>query len=343
MRSGDNLAKEKKIDFKRKAHRVIIPLYIPKEEGYYQESFKSFKYCLLSLLKTSSTELKISVVSNGSCGSVEEKLQTLYNEKLIDDLVLVKENIGKVNAILKVLRTTEERLVTITDADVLFLDRWEDAVFDVFTAFPKAAAVSPVPLFGNQKTKTLNIWWDYFFSSKFRFENVIDPDAMTKFAKSIGWPWLDKKYKDVILTIESDNGTKAVVGCNHMAVTYKTEVFKAMPDKNSIYALGGDSEKLYLDEPTIKCDGYRLATQENYAYHIGNTIEPWLSEIYENLTEVKRKNNFDLKFKKLKPNKIRYFITQKVFSKLFLSRCLLKLFYRWKGLEVNKLNYFFDN
>jgi hypothetical protein len=55
-------------------------------------------------------------------------------------LIIEKDLIGKINSILKVLRTAEERLITITDADVLFVNGWEQAVLNVFEAFPKAGS-----------------------------------------------------------------------------------------------------------------------------------------------------------------------------------------------------------
>ena len=44
--------------------------------------------CLESLHKTSYSSLKISVVSNGSCNSVNSKLLAMQQQELIDELII---------------------------------------------------------------------------------------------------------------------------------------------------------------------------------------------------------------------------------------------------------------
>ena len=219
MRKGKNISKDKLLKKEPCSHRVIIPLYIPHENDYYNDSFDIFKMCLLSIKKTSLSPLKISVINSGSCANVHAKLITLFEGGYIDELIVEKDNIGKINAILKALKTTEERLITITDADVLFLNCWEDQVLNIFKSFPKAGVVCPVPVFRTQLRLTSNIWMRYLFSNKLKFRPVKNKEAMTRFAKSIGWPWLDVKYKDVIATLKSNNGDLAVVGASHFVGT----------------------------------------------------------------------------------------------------------------------------
>jgi hypothetical protein len=92
-------------------HRFIVPLYIPNEEGYYKDAFQFFTYCLFSANKTSISQLKVSVISNGSCDTINTKLLQLQQEGQIDELIIEKDLIGKINSILKVA-TAEERLIT---------------------------------------------------------------------------------------------------------------------------------------------------------------------------------------------------------------------------------------
>jgi hypothetical protein len=342
MRKGENLKKDVLLEDAENFHRVIIPLYIPHENDYYKDAFDIFDMSLRSLHKTSVNALVVSVICNACASNVTTKVFALHKEGKIDELIIVNEAIGKVNAILKALRTARERLITVTDADVLFLNGWELAVLDVFKAFPKAGVVSPVPLFGNQKRLTFNIWFDYFFSKKIRFKKVKEPEGMTRFVNSIGWPWLAEKYKDVILTIMSKNGITAVVGCGHMAATYKSEVFNSMPKANTQYQLGGNSEQLYLDFPVVKHDGYRLATYGNYAYHMGNTLEDWMKEAYAGLHE-ETKSNDSPQLTHLPRKNLNYLIKQKLFAKLFKVKVSQKLFYRFKGLKKDKLTYFFKD
>tara|TARA_R110002124_G_scaffold287089_1_gene470314 strand:+ start:90949 stop:91983 length:1035 start_codon:yes stop_codon:yes gene_type:complete len=341
MRKGTNTKKDVLLELPNHQHRVIIPLYIPHENDYYKEAFQIFEMCLHSLRKTASSALVISVVCNACDANVVKKTSALYETGAIDELVVVRDTIGKLNAILKVLRTSQERLITITDADVLFLNNWEAEVLKVFQSFPKAGVVSPVPLFGNMKKLTFNIWFDYFFSEKLRFKKVKDPEGMTRFVNSIGWPRLDKRFKDVILTLNSTDGCTAVVGCNHMTATYKREVFESMPKGNSAYQLGGNSEYDYLDVPVVKHDGYRLATHGNYAYHMGNTLEDWMVDTCEGLKDVEKSTPATKQLRILKRRKSAFFLKQKLMGKIFRNVGVQKWFYRKKGLEKAKLEYFF--
>ena len=313
MRQGENISRDQLVETGNYNHRVIMPLYVPNEKDYYKDSFSVFEMCLKSVNKTANSKIAVSVVSNGTCQTVNKRLLKFYEQGLINELIIEKDEIGKLNCILKVLRTSNERFLTVTDADVLFLNDWEDEVMKIFEAFPKASAVSPMPVFRTQNHYTSNIIFDYFFSKKIKFSEVKNPEALTKFAKSIGWEWLDDKWKDVIMTIDdSDNKLKAVVGCNHCTVTYKREIFKSIPSYNSKYKLGGDSEGVYLDQPSMYYDGYRLATYDNYAYHLGNKLEDWMRETFEGLKESNKKE-FTFETPVLKKSRFKHILKKHFF------------------------------
>ena len=337
MRKGENASKERLVTKSNSSHRVIMPLYIPEEGGYYKDAYTIFEYCLFSVLKTSSTLLKVSVISNNSCDEVNERLFQLQKQGHIDELIIEKEAIGKINSILKALRTAEERLITITDADVLFCNGWEEAVTAVFEAFPRAGAVSPVPVFRTHLRLTSFIWLRYFFSKNLKFRPVKNPEAMTRFANSIGWPWLDIKYKDVIGTLKSKNGTIAVLGCSHFVVTYKREVFSHLPKQNSKYQLGGDSEHLYLDSPVLRMGGYRLATYDNYAFHLGNTLENWMVAIFKEIKEEKKKGFLGEDLPQLKGSFLNYWFYEKVFKKLLSFKVVKRYVFKKKGLTAEQI------
>jgi len=340
MRKGKNISKDTLLPVSDPNHRVIIPLYIPNEEDYYKDAFTIFTYCLTSIQKTSISNIKVSVISNGSCNGVNAKLFQLQEDKYIDELIIEKENVGKINSILKALRTAEERLITITDADVLFDNNWEKEILEVFKAFPKAGAVSPVPVFRTHFRLTSNIWFDNLFSSRLKFRPVKDPESMTLFANSIGWPWLDIKYKDVIATLKSKQGLIAVLGSSHFVCTYKREVFSKMPKDNSIYKLGGNSEYLYTDLPVLKMGGYRLATYGNYAYHLGNVLEDWMTQKIYGLKEEHKNDSKSVRLKEMKFRPMYYFFTEKLFKKIFYIKLVREKILIYKGLHNTQINNF---
>jgi hypothetical protein len=339
MRIGSNPSNEKIIEEGSAFHRVIIPVYIPHENEYFKDAFQIFEYCLFSLIKTSSTNLKISIVSNGSCDAVNKKLFEMQQKLAIDELIIEKEGIGKINSVLKALRTAEERLITITDADVLFMNGWDQAVLNVFKAFPNAGAVCPAPVYRKHFQLTSNIWMKYLFSNKLRFLPVKNPEAMTKFANSIGWPWLDEKYKDVLATLTSHDEIIAMVGCSHFVATYKKEVFSEIPAGNTNFKIRGDSEHLYTDLPVLKKGGYRLSTYDNYAYHMGNVLEDWMTEKFENLLNIEKNNEIPV-FKTLKKPIIDVVLQEKIFKFLISFSFIKKRILTMKGLTKRQVEEF---
>ncbi|MCF7568957.1 glycosyltransferase family 2 protein [Sabulilitoribacter arenilitoris] len=339
MRKGNNPSNEEKVENGGGFHRAIIPVCIPHEKDYFKDAFEIFTYCLFSLKKTSSSNIGISVISNGSSDSINEKLLTLYKANHFDELIIERKGIGKINSILKALRTAEEQLITITDADVLFDNGWEDAVIQVFKNFPKAGAVCPVPVFRKQFQLTSNIWFRFLFSKKLKFSPVVNPEAMTQFAKSIGWPWLDKKYKDVIATLELKKDKIAVVGCSHFVATYKREVFLEMPNINSDFKIRGNSELLYTDQPVLKRGGYRLSTYDNYAYHMGNVLEDWIVDKFKILKD-SIKNDQNLKLKELKKPYINPLFIDKIFKFLISINIFKRSVLKNKGLTKKQIKNF---
>ena len=65
MRAGFNPTKGGKlIDREECHHRIIIPVHIPHEKDYFEDAYKIFEMCLTSVIKTSVSKIKISVISN---------------------------------------------------------------------------------------------------------------------------------------------------------------------------------------------------------------------------------------------------------------------------------------
>jgi hypothetical protein len=341
MRKGDNPSKNILLQSGESSHRVIMPLHIPNEEGYYKQAYKIFEMSIISLINTSAYKSKISVISDACCESVNSRLHKLFMENKIDELILEKHNIGKINSILKSLRTVNETFVTISDADVLFLDNWDEEVFTIFKKFPKAAVVSPTPVFRNHMNYTANIWIDNLFSKKLRFQEVKNPEALEKFAQSLGWNSLENRFKDVIATLESrDKSTIAVVGATHFVATYKTAYLKEMPKENSNFKLGGTSEGLYLDQPPFKSDGYRLTTYDNFAYHMGNHLESWLSDEFKKLNEIESKKDINFRVQKNTGKNFIKKIVEKIFLKFISRRSNYNYILRKKGLTKEQLKTF---
>ncbi|MNK66762.1 Glycosyl transferase family 2 [compost metagenome] len=331
MRLGFNPNKDKENSNLTHSHQIIIPVYIPNQNDYFKDSMAILTLCLESLFCTVHKKTFITVVNNGSCEEVTNYLQELYLKKKIHEIIETT-NIGKLNAILKGITGHNFPLITITDSDVLFLNGWQKATYSVFENFSKTGVVCPVPSSRSLRTYTSNIYWDNFFSKKLIFSKVRNPLALEKFAASIGNPnFYNKVHLENYFTVYNKN-EKAVIGAGHFVGTYRGEIFNSLEVKYSNYKMGGDSENEILDVPVVKKGLWRLSTEDNYAYHMGNVLEGWMHEEVLKLEENKVEIDFNIIPAKAN-SKWHYIFKNQIFGKIILNKKIMKYFIRWKGLS----------
>ncbi|ESU22181.1 hypothetical protein FEDK69T_21610 [Flavobacterium enshiense DK69] len=331
MRVGFNPQKDKELEENSFFHQIIIPVYIPNEKDYFRDSLSILKLCVSSLKKTTHNKTFFTIVNNGSCEEVISYLDDLYHKKIINEIIHTSK-IGKLNAILKGLGGHNFELVTIADADALFLNGWQNETYEVFKNFPKAGAVSPLPNPKMVRYLTSNILMENIFSKKLFFSNVKNPLALKKFAKSIDNVGLFNEFNlDKYLTVQN-NSFKAVVGSGHFVATYRGEIFNTLK-KYSGFSMGGDSERVFLDEPTIKNGFWRLSTLDNYVYHMGNTKEDWMElEVESAFYDTKNNDNF-IVVKGIKDKNVVNWLKFKLVPKILFKKGIWQLFLRYKGLS----------
>ncbi len=338
MRVGFNPNKDKELKSLDYFHQVIIPVYIPNHQGYFKDSFTILKYCLESLFKTSHKKTYFTIVNNGSSEKVVSYLNELYETDKIHE-VIHTTNIGKLNAIFKGLVGQKFQLITITDADVLFLNNWQKETYKVFEIFKKAGSVSTTANPKLIRYHTSNILFEKGLSKDLRFSKVLNANGMKFFAKSIGHPELYNKYNlEKQLTI-SKGKVKAAIGAGHFVATYRGDIFNKLKFLESSFSLGGESERKLLDEPVVNRGYWRLATENNYTYHMGNTIESWMPETLVNIRD--KKNNLSQpKLVKLKELRVLNFIKNVIFDKIIHKKIFWQFFLRYKGLSKNESEHF---
>ena len=327
MRVGYNPYKDQILE-ETYHHQVVIPVYIPNQEGYFKDSFTILKLCLESLFNTIHEKTFITIVNNGSAESVAHYLDLLLKENKIQELVHT-ENIGKLNAILKGLVGNDIELVTISDADVLFLPNWQMETMKVFKEVPKAGVVGIVPQFKMYESNCGNVLFDTLFNSELRFIPIKNRADLIRFYDSIGW---DRNYnQDYLaynLALEINPELNVLIGSGHFVATYKKDIFETIITYIG-YKMGGNSEG-YLDSLPLEKDYWRVTTQDNYAYHMGNTLEDWM----ETIVVLKTKQeviHYNFK-KKNRVHPILYWMKNRLFVKFILSKFLVKLFLKWKKL-----------
>ncbi|MBC5841433.1 glycosyltransferase family 2 protein [Flavobacterium sp. F-380] len=333
MRVGHNPHKDQLLSAPDYLHQVVIPVYIPHQEGYFRDSFKILQLCINSLVATVHAKTCISIVNNGSCDEVKFYLNELYEQNIIQELIHT-ENIGKLNAVLKGIAGNKIPLVTITDADVLFLNSWQSETTKIFNQVPQAGVVGIVPQFKMYESNCGNVLLANLFNKKMHFSLVKNKQALIRFYDSIGW---DRNYNqdylkyNLALTINPE--LKVLIGSGHFVATYKKDIFEHIVSYIG-YKMGGDSEG-YLDKLPLKKDYWRLTTQDNYAFHMGNVYEDWMVVPAKNELRIAVSS---LNFTKRKPiNAVVYFAKNRLFVKFLSFGWMNTLFLCWKKLPKHMI------
>ncbi len=341
MRIGNNPEKNSanlKVD---NYHRVIVPVYIPNFEGYFRESFEIFKLCIESLLLTIHDKTRITIYNNNSHETVKNYIDLKYSEnESIDQVFHSKENLGKINAILAAAKGNLEPIITITDSDVLFKHNWQKASEDIFLNFPHAGMVSPVPSSIAFNTYTANNWIYGLFCGKVFFGNVLDPIGLQRFDDSLGNS--TKFYKKIhlekyLILKNKTNKKEAVFGCGHFVATLRREVFDKGSSDPAFIKIQKGVESKFIDIPNEKLGFLRLATKDNYAYHMGNTIESWMLEEFEGLKNVQANEYATFtQFNNTKQYSPLFIKIGIIIGKILRIKKVKQQFLRFKGLTKNE-------
>jgi hypothetical protein len=291
---------------------------------------------LESLLKTVHKKTRISIYNNNCHTEVKKYIDAQFeNSRYIDQVFHSKENLGKINAILSLSKGNLEPLITITDADVLFQQGWQSAVEEVFVNFPEAGMVSPVPSSKVINNNTASTWYYAFFKGNLEFQKVQNPEAMHLFDLSLG----NKKrmYNQVhlenYLVLKNKNNTgEAVLGCGHFVATLKRDVLDLGSQHPTFIKIDGGIEQEYIDIPNDSLGYLRLATKENFAYHIGNKTEPWMFDLLSNLIQ---ETSSGIEINKILDIKIGYFCRKigKLLLRIMSNKKIRNLFFKKFGLK----------
>lgn len=268
----------KQLSYKR--HRVIMPFYIPNiEDDYFTHTVDVLRLSLRSLVDTIDYETTcITLINNASCKEASDVAEKFISEGLIDRYIRYEENRGKVEPCLSEVRASYEDYVTIVDADVLFYQGWEKAVFDIFNNIPRAGAVSAVPAPHVAFYHNSSVIINEYLKQRLKWGKFISKDDLMDFAESTGngsdfyenkkdgFSWMDRQ-----LVIEK-NGVVACVGCGHFFTTYKRYLLEKQPKRKVGVVFKNGLESGFIDEPIDKFGYYRLSVTQSYGYHLGNNI-----------------------------------------------------------------------
>ncbi len=276
--------KSQKLNIELFVHRVIIPVYIPNADGYYKNSFEVLKLSVESLLETIHSGTAVTIINNACSEEISAYLQMLLKDGRIDQLVINNQNKGKVDPVISIMKGVLEPLITVTDADVLFRNGWQEEVENIFFKIPNVGMVSPLPQ--PSLLRYYNLWSWYFGLTRncFTKKANTDLDSIIKFRESISDDSKLSSTEEYPIGLVY-NDVEVILGAGHFCATYSKAITKFMPSV-SAGNLFADAEEFFLDKPVEDAGLLRLSTQKGAVYHIGNNTEPWM---YEVLSDTKQK------------------------------------------------------
>ncbi len=289
MRIGTNPQKEKIETLVHKRHRVILPFWIPNvDDEYFKNQPEVLYWCLKSLTETINPyETNVTLINNNSCNEASVVAEEFVKNGLIDKYVVRNGNRGKLEVILAEARSSYEDYITISDADFLFFNGWEDANIEVFETFSSAGLVTCYPC-PNLATYYNSAW---LWSLKRRAGKIVTDHELNLVEKGLGntpengiftglgvkrkTMWRQKQYY-----LKSGN-FKACLGATHALATIKRDIIQFLPLKKVEYVFKNGYEHDYLDFKVERMGYYRLSTIKCYAYHMGNSIPIELTSNYQ--------------------------------------------------------------
>ncbi|WP_167597903.1 glycosyltransferase family A protein [Leeuwenhoekiella sp. ZYFB001] len=275
MRNGVNPEKFKNEMLPVFMHRIVVPVYIPNlHDAYYRNQYEVFEKFLNRLIKTINPQTTaITLINNNSCEEISRLIEN--RRTAIDKLVRYHDNKGKVFPVLQEARAAAEAFITITDADVLFYEGWERAVFKVFALCPKAGVVAPLPSPALAFYENTAVFSDRYLTSGIAYQKVMSDADVELYLAGMGndsllnrenrkYSWKERQY-----VLKNVN---ALIGCGHFVATYRNELFEGKKNQPLIKFKNG-LEQEFIDSLSDEKGYYRLSTVKTYAYHMANNLD----------------------------------------------------------------------
>jgi len=262
-------------------HRVIIPVFLPKLEGYFEYGLEILKLCVNTLLLTTAQKTNITIIANDCCDEVIDYLNFESDSKRIDQLILNRDNHGKLDSILSVAHGCFEEYVTFADCDAFFYPGWESAVSEIFVNFPEAGWVSSQPAPDTIWLNSYTTMFNAFTKSCLKKMPIVENMDLRRFGESIGRPDMyERRLIDSYIIVKRGDA-RAVIGGNHFVFTIRRSVLDQIPIEATNKFI---AEEEYFGIKFDRTNYWRLSTPDLKVQHMGNIPEEWM---YQELSTIK--------------------------------------------------------
>lgn len=261
-----------------KRHRIIIPVYIPQEQGYFGRLLEVFRISFLSLLTTiDSSHTAITIINNNSIDAVDQMVMKAFREGKIDRYIRHQFNRGKPDPVAAEIMASYESLVTVADCDVMFMHGWQLAVERIFEGFSGVGAVSPAPAPKIQFHMSSTAWIDSLITGRIRANRYVSDLDLDRFANSVGRSDFYKEEERKVQFSRVCGKTTALLGAGHFVITFRRSAFNLFIYKPKLSGTGAGIKE--IDRHVDRAGYSRYSTTSAYVLHLGNVPEPWMADM----------------------------------------------------------------
>ena len=108
-------------------------------------------------------------------------LRGYYDQGWIDQLLINRENRGRIDAVVSAAKGAFEPIITLSDSDVLFKAGWLDAIETVLATFPECGMASIVPHPGTAWHHTSATVLGAFLNGELSVGKVVSDEDIDRF------------------------------------------------------------------------------------------------------------------------------------------------------------------
>lgn len=291
MRKGQNPAKAGVQAYTPKRLGIATLVYIPVQEGFFDQSLEVFKIHLASLRQFTSEEFDYLVFDNGCCPEVKRELEKMHEQGLIDWLVFSEHNLGKTGALNMVLGSMPNEWICFADSDMLFREGWLEACWKINASFPNCGMIGAQVIFPDWDVDKGNTEFRKITDPRFVFSQEKAPEWLVdEYCRARGAS-IERTlvYREMLLDKARDveTGIEAYLGGNsHQQFLAQSAVLRQILPLPSGMQLSREQDT-YQDRRLDELGYLHPTTTVPYLYHMGNTIDP------EIIPEVNRLNRLE--------------------------------------------------